>query len=186
MQLKLPFIVLFLVGSGVATTHAQELPASGTEKPTIAADSSAHLATQLVAESSSATAAAEDTVHALTTLYSRRRVGGASWITGGTLGGLRALTAAGQQKTVSTSYGTYMVNDGASGGGIAVGIGLILLVDGYGLSKVMRFSAAKQVALIADVRAGKPLPPNVRRRLKPRFFRQVLVPYKSVSYQPAN
>lgn len=124
--------------------------------------------------------AVEDTVQAITMLYSRRRMGGAGWILGGTLGGIRALTSASQGKTVSGSYGTVVVDEGADGGVIAAGVGMILLVDGYGLSKILRFSAAKQAALIADVRAGKALPANVRQRLKPRFFIDPIIRYKKV------
>lgn len=130
-------------------------------------------------------AAAEDTIQAITMLYSRRRMGGASWIFGGTLAGIRVLTAASQEKTVSGSYGTVVVDEGADGGAIAGGIGMILLIDGYGLSKILRFSAAKQAALIADVRAGRPLPATVRRRLKPRFFTQPIIQYKQVKVKPA-
>ncbi len=78
-----------------------------------------------------------------------------------------------------------MIDEGADGSAIAGGIGIILLIDGYGLSKILRFSAAKQEALIADVRAGRPLPAAVRRRLKPRFFTQPIIQYKQVKAKPA-
>ncbi|UOR04166.1 hypothetical protein MUN82_14575 [Hymenobacter aerilatus] len=187
MKLQLPLIAFWLLSASAAYAQTETLPPI--EKPAAPASEELPLSgrpfNDVIPAADGPMAAAEDTVHALTTLYSRRRVGGISWITGSTLGGIRVLTAASQKKTVSGSYGTAVVNDGASTGGIAAGIGIMLLFDAYGASKLARFSAAKQAALIADVRAGKPLPANVRHRLKPRFFKQVLVPYKAVKYKAA-
>ncbi|QNE38195.1 hypothetical protein F1C16_00800 [Hymenobacter sp. NBH84] len=186
MKLQLPFIAFWLLSASASYAQTEALPPI--EKPTAPASEELPLSNRPLNNAIPATedpmAAAEDTVHALTTLYSRRRVGGISWIAGSTLGGVRVLTAASQKKTVSGSYGTAVVDEGASAGGIAAGLGVMLLFDAYGASKLARFSAAKQAALIADVRAGKPLPANVRHRLKPRFFKQVVVPYKAVKYKP--
>ena len=161
-----------LLLSASATTYAQR-PA--------AADSLA----RSLAVATLSTAAAEDTVQALNLLYARRRMGGISWMLGGTLGGVRTLTAASQPTTINTSYGPMTIDDGASAGGLLAGAGVMLLVDGYGLSKLVRFSRGKQMALTAAVRAGQPLPPDVRRRLKSRFFTQPIVPYKAVTYKSA-
>ena len=119
-----------------------------------------------------------DTAQAIINLYGRRQAGGASWMVSGALAAARLATSGGSTTTVNG-----MVVDQQS-----TNIGAILLattpVLGYGLSKMLRYSNGHLEQQLTAYGAGQPLPRNLRRKLKKRFFDQPIINYKRVSAAP--
>ncbi|HLK97710.1 MAG TPA: hypothetical protein VK364_08080 [Hymenobacter sp.] len=119
-----------------------------------------------------------DTAQAIITLYSRRQVGGATWIVSGALAAARAAIAGGSTTTVN---GVVVDRQSAN-------IGAIMLVTapivGYGLGKMIHYSNTRLDQQLASYAAGQPLPRRLRRKLKPRFFSQPIIEYKPVPVTP--
>ncbi|WP_139362302.1 hypothetical protein [Hymenobacter sp. CRA2] len=122
-----------------------------------------------------------DTAQALINLYGRRQAGGASWILGATLAAVRMATAGGN--TVNAGNGVVIQEEGPSP---AVAFLVATPIMAYGVGKMVHYSNGKLDQLLASYAAGQPLPRNVRRKLKPRFFDQPIIPYKPVKVTSAN
>lgn len=121
-----------------------------------------------------------DTAQAIINLYSTRQGGGAGWIGAAVLAAVRIGTAS---NSSSPAGGGYVVRDERNDGAA------LLLVTapivGYGAAKIARYSNGKLERTLANYAAGKPLAPSLRRRLKPRFFKQPIIKYQPVNAQPA-
>ncbi|UOQ74016.1 hypothetical protein [Hymenobacter cellulosilyticus] len=120
-----------------------------------------------------------DTAQAIVNLYSKRQAGGAGWIVGGALSAARLAVGGGR---TTTSNGIVVEQQSAN-------IGAVLLVTapflGYGLGKMLHYSNAHLEQQLTAYAAGQPLPRSLRRKLKPRFFDQVIINYKPVPVAPA-
>lgn len=119
-----------------------------------------------------------DTAQAIINLYSRRQAGGATWIVSGALAAARLAVSGG---TTTTVNGVVIDQQSANIGSIMLVTAPIL---GYGLSKMLRYSNTHLEQQLTTYAAGQPLPRNVRRKLKPRFFNQPIIKYKQVSAAP--
>lgn len=105
-----------------------------------------------------------DSVQAVRELFRRHRTGG--WIWTG-VGGAFALRIASVAAT-SNSSGSFS----STTGGTVVGVGLLGGVPaGIGISKLVRFSKAREEEVLVSYSQGKPLPENIRRRLKRKHFK---------------
>lgn len=115
-----------------------------------------------------------DTAQAIITLYGRRQAGGVGWVVSSALAATRIALSGGS----SSSPSGYVDREPAP-------VGAALLVStpfiAYGVSKLVRFSNGRLDRVLNDYAAGQPLPRSLRRKLKPRFFAQPIIPYK-----PAN
>jgi hypothetical protein len=118
-----------------------------------------------------------DTAQAIINLYTRRQMGGVSWIVGSGLAAARLATA-----SAPSNPGGYAVRQ-ESNPGVAFLAALPFM--GYGAAKMASFSNAKLEKLLTSYAAGQPLPRAVRRKLKPRFFAQPIIQYQPVKAQPA-
>ncbi|NVO31341.1 hypothetical protein [Hymenobacter lapidiphilus] len=58
-------------------------------------------------------------------------------------------------------------------------------IVGYGAAKLAAFSNRKLEQVLAGYAAGQPLPALLRRKLKPRFFNESIMPYVPVQAVPA-
>lgn len=121
-----------------------------------------------------------DTAQAVINLYSKRQAGGASWIVGSALTALRIVTASGRQTDVG---GGYVIQEEAPSPAAAL---MVMPFVAYGVGKLLHYSNANLEKTVTAYGAGQPLPRNVRRKLKPRFFDQPIIEYKPVQYKPAN
>lgn len=120
-----------------------------------------------------------DTAQAIVNLYSKRQVGGASWMVGGALAAARLATLGGREVSSGPGYTVYQE---------APSTGAVLLASlpflGYGLSKMLHYSNAHLEQQLTAYAAGQPLPRSVRRKLKPRFFDQAIINYKTIPVTP--
>jgi hypothetical protein len=93
-----------------------------------------------------------DSVQAVRTLFRKRRNGG----------------------TVYTSAGGLVLLRGILSGPYALGLGASAVVSapllGVGISKLVRFGSKRENEVIKQYQQGKPLPPAIRRRLRPEYF----------------
>lgn len=121
-----------------------------------------------------------DTAQAIINLYSKRQAGGASWMVSGALAGLRLATSGGREISSGPGYTIYQEAPSA---------GVVLLVSlpflGYGLGKLLHYGNAPLAAQLTAYGAGQPLPRNLRRKLKPRFFNTPIIQYTPVPTAPA-
>ena len=115
-----------------------------------------------------------DTAQAIINLYSRKQGGGAGWIVGSALGTLRVVTAGNS----SPNNSPYLQNDNS--GNVAAVLTVFVPMVGYGISKLARFSNGHLEKVLAAYAAGQPLPHNLRRKLKPKLFKEQIVKYKPV------
>ena len=110
----------------------------------------------------------QDTLRALGNMFERRRKGGKTWLyvaAGGTLAFVRAATAQ------PASPSPYVTTSGPDAGGLAVVFGAFAgLPAAVGVSKLVRFTEAKQQELEKSYRGGKPLPKSMASRLKAKDF----------------
>ncbi|NVO85948.1 hypothetical protein [Hymenobacter terrestris] len=120
-----------------------------------------------------------DTAQALINLYGRRQGGGVSWITSSALAALRIATAGGS----TIGSGPYAVQQEGPGVGEALLVAIPFM--GYGISKLVRFGNSNLEKTLTSYAAGQPLPAGVRCRLKPRFFDQPIIQYKTIPAVPA-
>lgn len=123
-----------------------------------------------------------DTAQAIINLYGRRQAGGVSWTIAAILSAVRIGTAS---SGTTTSYGGYSAgnSDGSSNTGAAFLIATPLMA--YGVGKVLHYSNSHLEQVLTAYGAGQPLPRALRRKLKPRFFKQPIVKYKEISVKPA-
>ncbi|WP_303312232.1 hypothetical protein [Hymenobacter sp. BT730] len=121
-----------------------------------------------------------DTAQAVINLYSKRQAGGASWIVGSALTALRIVTASGRQTDIG---GGYVIQEEAPSPAAAL---VVLPLVAYGIGKMVHYSNSNLEKTVTAYGAGQPLPRNVRRKLKPRFFDQPIIQYKPVEVKPAN
>ncbi|WBA41748.1 hypothetical protein [Hymenobacter canadensis] len=121
-----------------------------------------------------------DTAQAIISLYSKRQAGGASWMAGGALSGLRLATAGGRE--ISSGPG-YTISQEAPSAGVVLLATLPFL--GYGLGKLLHYGNANLAAQLTAYGAGQPLPRSLRRKLKPRFFSTPIIQYTPVPATPA-
>lgn len=117
-----------------------------------------------------------DTAQAIINLYGRRQGGGASWIISAALAGARIATAPN-----STTVNGNVVREESNAG---LAFLFALPFAGYGAGKIAHYSNGKLEHVLAEYAAGKPLPRPLRRKLKPRFFAQPIIPYQKVPAQP--
>lgn len=109
------------------------------------------------------TATKADTAQAVRVLFAKRRTGGWVWTAIGSAFALRVATVAAN----SSSSGSFS----STTGGTIVGVGLLGGVPaGIGISKLTRFSKAKEDAVLTVYSQSKTLPPYVSRRLKSKYF----------------
>ncbi|RZK20568.1 MAG: hypothetical protein EOO56_12560 [Hymenobacter sp.] len=125
-----------------------------------------------------------DTAQAIINLYGRRQAGGVSWMVAALLSAVRIGTAG--SGTTSGNYGGY--GSSASDGGSNVGAALLVSVPiiAYGAGKLVHYSNAHLNQVLTAYAAGQPLPHALRRKLRPRFFKQPIVKYKEIKVKPAN
>ena len=119
-----------------------------------------------------------DTAQAIINLYSKRQAGGAGWMVASLLTGTRLMLNGGSSTTVN---GVVIDQQGPNVGGIALAVAPVL---GYGLSKTLRYSNPHLEQQLSAYAAGQPLPRNLRRKLKPRFFNAPIIQYTPVSATP--
>lgn len=119
-----------------------------------------------------------DTAQAIINLYSKRQVGGASWIFAAALTGAR-IAAAPDRTTVNG----VVVRESSNAGAAFL---FALPFAGYGAAKIAHYSNRHLDRILTDYGAGKPLPRALRRKLKPRFFAQPIIQYEKVKVRPAN
>lgn len=124
-----------------------------------------------------------DTAQAIINLYGRRQAGGVSWMIGALLSAVRIGTAS---SGGSSNYGGY--GSSASDGGNNVGAAFLISTPliAYGAGKLVHYSNAHLNQVLTAYGAGQPLPHSLRRKLKPRFFKQPIVKYKEIKVKPAN
>ena len=146
-----PLLFLLLVGSSYLPLRAQTAPAAATTAPVAAIS-----------------AGRQDTARALGSMFARHRKGGRVWLYiagAGTLVFVRAATA------TPTSSSPYVTPSKPDPAGLAVVFGVVAgLPAGIGVSKLVRFSEAKEAALEQEYRSGKRLPRGMARRLKAKDF----------------
>lgn len=121
-----------------------------------------------------------DTAQAIINLYSRRQGGGAGWIIGAALAAVRVATGS----TASTNTGSqYVQRDNSSDAGVAFLIATPIAA--YGVGKMLHYSNGNLERDLTAYAAGQPLRKSLRRKLKPRFFKEPIVKYKTVPVKPA-
>ncbi|GAB3879101.1 hypothetical protein GCM10028824_41960 [Hymenobacter segetis] len=109
---------------------------------------------------------AVDTVRAVHLLFQDRRTGGLTFtFLGLPLTGLFTLFSVGY------APGTGPTTQPHKGETILEGAFLGALPMGIGISKLVRFSKAREAAVIANYARGTPLPPLIRARLTRKYFR---------------
>ncbi|GAA3951994.1 hypothetical protein GCM10022406_37240 [Hymenobacter algoricola] len=111
-----------------------------------------------------------DSAAALHRLFAKRRTGGVIYTVAGTVFAIRVVASSASRTTVSTGGGPITIDNSPSGGAIATGVGIGLLLDGIGVGKLARFTKAKEAVIVKDYDQGKPLPKAIRRRLKAKHF----------------
>lgn len=122
-----------------------------------------------------------DTAQAIINLYGVRQAGGAGWILSAGLAAVRIATSPNQ--TTTTYGGTTTVTD--RGDNTALAFLFAAPFAAYGTGKLVHYSNGKLDRILADYAAGKPLAPALRRKLKPRFFKQPIIKYQPVKVVPA-
>ncbi|MBC6612486.1 hypothetical protein H8B15_16300 [Hymenobacter sp. BT507] len=104
-----------------------------------------------------------DTVRAVQRVFSSHRTGGWIWTA---VGGLFAVRIASVAATSSSDAWA------GSTGGTVVGIAVLGGVPaGIGVGKLTRFSQQKEEQTVVLYQQSGILPPYIRKRLKPKFFR---------------
>ncbi|SHL17604.1 hypothetical protein [Hymenobacter psychrotolerans] len=66
-------------------------------------------------------------------------------------------------------YGAVSTAQGTDGGGVTLGLGAVL--SSVAIAKSVRFSKAKEEEILSAYQQGKPIPKNIRRRLKQKHFK---------------
>jgi hypothetical protein len=66
-------------------------------------------------------------------------------------------------------YGAVSAARGIDGGGVTLGLGAVL--SSVAVAKNIRFSKAKEDEILSAYQQGKPIPKNIRRRLKQKHFK---------------
>ncbi|SET81655.1 hypothetical protein SAMN04487998_2874 [Hymenobacter actinosclerus] len=102
---------------------------------------------------------AADSAQAVQNLFKQRRTGGA------------VFTAIGVGATGAIIRGASSGDSGGNAGGAivsALALGGVPL--GVGIGKTVRFSKTREAEIVAGYSAGKPIPRDIRRRLKSRHF----------------
>lgn len=122
-----------------------------------------------------------DTAQAVITLYGKRQVGGVSWVVGALLSAVRIGTASNS----TPSYGGYGAQQD-TGNNMGAAFLIATPIMAYGVGKVVHYSNANLNRVLTAYAAGQPLPHALRRKLRPRFFKEPIVRYKAVKYKPAN
>ena len=105
-----------------------------------------------------------DTVRAVQRIFQKHRTGGWIWTTIGGILALRIATVA----ISSSSSGSFSSNTGGTLTGLGVFGGI---PAGIGVGKLTRFSQMKEAQVISLYAKSEILPPYIRRRLKPKYFR---------------
>jgi hypothetical protein len=106
-----------------------------------------------------ASTAAPDSALAVGNLFRQRRTGGWIW------------TAIGGISTIRTAVASSHPDVGGNAGGKVLGVvALGGIPVGVGISKLARFSYAREEEILKNYQEGKPLPRYIRRRLKPKHF----------------
>ncbi|MDJ0367453.1 hypothetical protein QMK33_20075 [Hymenobacter sp. H14-R3] len=123
-----------------------------------------------------------DTAQAIITLYGKRQVGGVGWVVGALLSAVRIGTAS----NTTTNYGGYGAQQQDTGSNMGAAFLIATPLVAYGVGKVMHYSNAHLNGVLTAYAAGQPLPHALRRKLRPRFFKEPIVRYKEVKYKPAN
>ena len=167
-MLKRLLFLLFLLGACVGTAQAQAQGES--------------LESQQFKQRLRSQYLQNDTAQAIINLYGRRQAGGVSWMIGALLSAVRIGTAS----TTTTNYGGY--GSSTSDGGSRVGVAFLAATPflAYGTSKLVHYSNTHLNQVLTAYAAGQPLPRALRRKLKPRFFKQPIVKYKEIKVKPAN
>lgn len=162
MHSRVLILFLLLLGCHSAAQAQQETLASQTHKQ--------QLRSQYLTN---------DTAQAIINLYGRRQAGGATWIVTSALAAARLATSGGSTTTIN---GAVTRETAPSGAAFLVAVPFV----GYGVGKLVHYSNGKLDQVLAAYAAGQPLPRSLRRKLKPRFFSQPIIPYKVVSTNAAN
>lgn len=121
-----------------------------------------------------------DTAQAIINLYGRRQAGGVSWMIGALLSAVRIGTASGGGSSNYGGYGSSLDNSSNVGAAFLVATPLIA----YGAGKLVHYSNSHLNQVLTAYAAGQPLPRSLRRKLKPRFFKQPIVKYKEIKIKP--
>ncbi|TGD83260.1 hypothetical protein [Hymenobacter wooponensis] len=116
-----------------------------------------------------------DTAQAIINLYSRRQGGGVVWVGSAILASARLATSSGSSVTTGSGM---VVRSEPPDPGVAFLLGLP--VAAYGVGKLVHYSNGKLERTLTAYAAGQPLPKNLRRKLKPRFFNQPIIQYTPV------
>ena len=103
-----------------------------------------------------------DTVQALHRLYSQRRTGGLILTV---IGGVYFLYVAAIAPIALAFGGASQLPAVATAGIIGAG------TTGLNIRKLTRFNKFREAKLVADYERGQKLPPEIRRKLKPKHFR---------------
>ncbi|NVO31345.1 hypothetical protein [Hymenobacter lapidiphilus] len=104
---------------------------------------------------------ATDSVQAVRNLFKQRRTGGAVFTALG-IGAAGAIVR-------GASSGD---SGGNAGGAIVSALALGGIPIGIGIGKLVRFSKTREDEIVAAYNASKPIPRDIRRRLKARHFAQ--------------
>lgn len=120
-----------------------------------------------------------DTAQAIINLYSKRQVGGASWIVGAALAAVRMAVGT----TTPQPSNSYVTQDNSVNPAAAFLVASPIMA--YGIGKMVHYSNGHLEQILTSYGAGQPLPRSLRRKLKPRFFAQPIIDYKSVPVKAA-
>jgi hypothetical protein len=99
--------------------------------------------------------ARQDTVQALTNLFSRKRSGGKT----------RAILFS----LLGGSFIGAGISSGLAGNFLLAGVCVVVVITGA--SQVQKYSDARLQQILTDLQNGKPVPPEVARKLKAKDFR---------------
>lgn len=121
-----------------------------------------------------------DTAQAIINLYGKRQGGGASWIVAAALSATRLAIGS----TTPQPANSYVVQDNRVDPAAAFLVAAPIMA--YGVAKLVHYSNSHLERILANYAAGQPLPNSVRRKLKPRFFAQPIIEYKSVPVKATN
>jgi hypothetical protein len=123
-----------------------------------------------------------DTAQAIITLYGKRQAGGVGWVVAALLSAVRVGTASNN----TPSYGGYGAPQQDTGSNMGAAFLFATPLVAYGVGKVVHYSNANLSRVLTAYGAGQPLPHALRRKLRPRFFKEPIVRYKQVKYKPVN
>ncbi|WP_143080232.1 hypothetical protein [Hymenobacter arizonensis] len=100
-----------------------------------------------------------DTVRAISNMFSKHRTGGIIWTVVGSAFAIRIITVAASSSTA----GGFTSTPAGTATGVALFGGIPAVI---GISKLTRFSSARESRLLSEYEAGKTLPAYVQRRLR--------------------